>query len=128
MADLHDGSMNPSSAGGAHKAIFNRIVGALLVAALLVTGFFSGVSPQSAFAEDGTAAPRRGADPDAKATLQMTYAGTGHSDGTGTFITSANGYSPADDSPTDNVVSSNDYVGFDMVVRIPAGGGGAHLR
>ncbi|MFT3942632.1 MAG: SdrD B-like domain-containing protein [Ancrocorticia sp.] len=70
----------------------------------------------------GAAAP----DPYATISLTKIYDGTDHNaaDGNkpnGTFVNSANGYIPGDDSATDGIVSSSDIVGYELLVNILPG-------
>lgn len=71
------------------------------------------VSASTAFAVQGP-------NPFMSATVTKVEDGTGHGSAAQTFVNSANGFSPGDDTPTDGVVSSNDYVTYEVNVSISA--------
>lgn len=91
---------------------FKKIFGGML--SLILAGSVLSIAPPKAIADIGP-------NPLASLTLEKTFDGTGHGTDTATFITSQNGFKPADDTPTDNVVSSNDTVGYKMDLKIRAG-------
>lgn len=63
-----------------------------------------------------------GADPYAAVGIVKVYDGTGHeAQETSTFVNTANGFTPGDNTPTDGVVSTNDAVAYDVSLRFEAG-------
>lgn len=52
--------------------------------------------------------------PEVQVKATRLYTGTEHSNSNRCFLRSDNGYSPADDSPEDNYVCTNDTVGYDI--------------
>lgn len=68
-----------------------------------------------------TAAAATAPAPYATAELTKISDGTGHGTPAQTFITSDNGFAPADDTPTDGVVSSGDTVTYQADLTFTAG-------
>lgn len=62
-----------------------------------------------------------GPNPYASAAVTKTYDGTGHGTAAQSFVNTANGFTPGDDTGSDGVVSSKDTVGYDVTFRIFAG-------
>ncbi|MCI1901240.1 MAG: hypothetical protein LKI93_00675 [Bifidobacteriaceae bacterium] len=52
--------------------------------------------------------------------LQKTYDGTGQGTNSASYVNSANGFAPGDDTPTDGVVSSYDSVGYSLTLGFRA--------
>ena len=75
----------------------------------------------SAFTEFlGRNIPEAPTDPWATATIELISAGTGHGTASQTFVNSANGFFPGDNTPYDRVVSSNDTVLYDIGLQFAA--------
>src|SRR5690625_4563603 len=53
--------------------------------------------------------------------VEKTFDGTGHNTDTASFVNTANGFVPGDDTPDDGVVSSHDLVGYEVTLQIKSG-------
>ena len=84
-----------------------RTTAALTTLALIGVGM-------PALAPPAAAAPQ---DPYASVSLTKSYDGTGHGTDAQTFITSANGFAPADDTPDDGVLASGDDVAYQLQLQ-----------
>lgn len=104
-----DSGRGPSRAGTAR-----RILGGVAVGSLLVSGL--SLADVGAPAE---AAP--GPNPNVTLTIAQVFDGAGHGTPAASFVNSANGFAPGDDTATDGVVSSGDDVGYEVELRIAAG-------
>jgi len=89
-----------------------KIFGGLLT--VVLAGSVLSIAPNTAIADIGP-------NPLVSLNIEKTFDGTGHGTDTATFMTSQNGFKPADDTATDNVVSSHDTVGYKMDLKIRAG-------
>lgn len=103
---------NGSSLG--RRSVVSRVCAGLAAVAILASGLVLAQTPRSA-----EAAP--GPNPNVDIAVTKTFDGTGHGTAAASFVNSANGFSPGDDTASDGVVSSNDVVGYEVDLRIKAG-------
>lgn len=92
------------------KTGFGKILAALFATSMVGT-MLASVTPTA------QAAPQSYAF----STIQKIYDGTGHGTPAQTFIQTKNGFSPADDTPTDGVVATNDFVQYEVTTQFAAG-------
>lgn len=99
------------------RIIDKRVMGVFITLALILTLFAGGVvsvvNPANAVSGND--------DPYTSLQLTKKYDGTGHGTPNATFVNTKNGYYPGDDTPTDGVVTTSDYVGYNMRVGFQAG-------
>ena len=88
-----------------------------LIAATAVFATTAGIAGLSS----ANAAPINVSAASARITIDTTSTGSGHGTSAQTWITTANGFAIGDDSPSDNVVSTNDTVNFDVDVQLEPG-------
>ncbi|OFP72181.1 SdrD B-like domain-containing protein [Actinomyces sp. HMSC065F12] len=92
------------------KTGFGKILAALLATSMVGT-MLASVTPTAQAAQQSYAF----------STIQKIYDGTGHGTPAQTFIQTKNGFSPADDTPTDGVVATNDFVQYEVTTQFAAG-------
>lgn len=100
---------------------FSKAVKKSLAAVSATVIAFGGLVSASLMGDDGEANAAEADNPYASSTITKVYDGTGQGTPDGTFINKANGYSPGDNSPTDGVVATNDYVGYTVTTKFQAG-------
>ncbi len=95
------------------RGVLRRCAAWVAVVALLAGG---GVAVTAGLAY---AAP--GPNPQTEMSFAKVFDGTGHGTSSASFVNTANGFAPGDDTATDGVVSSGDVVGYELVLRfLPA--------
>ena len=95
------------------RGVLRRCAAWVAVVALLAGG---GVAVTAGLA---SAAP--GPNPQTEMSFAKVFDGTGHGTSSASFVNTANGFAPGDDTATDGVVSSGDVVGYELVLRfLPA--------
>lgn len=62
-----------------------------------------------------------GPNPSVALNVTKQYDGTGHGTPSASFVNTANGFSPGDDTPSDGIVSSFDAVGYEVALSFQAG-------
>lgn len=92
------------------KTGFGKILAALFATSMVGT-MLASVTPTAQAAQQSYAF----------STIQKIYDGTGHGTPAQTFIQTKNGFSPADDTPTDGVVATNDFVQYEVTTQFAAG-------
>ncbi len=69
----------------------------------------------------GLASAAPGPNPLTEMTFTKVFDGTGHGTSSASFVNTANGFSPGDNTATDGVVSSGDMVGYELALRFLPG-------